>query len=388
MTRATLLVINSGSSSIKIALYENGTTLSPIYQGVLGGIGDRAHLRMADSHGEVLASRSLTPEQSRDHHSALEVLIRWLRDRDLLAVMAAVGHRVVHGGTQFREPAVLDNRVMAELEKLCPLAPLHQPHNLEAIRAFASLCPDLPQVACFDTAFHSSQPELATRYGLPRHYHDRGIRGYGFHGLSYEYIAGELIAAGDPGKAVVAHLGNGASLCAMEDGRSIATTMGFSTLPGPPMGTRCGSLDPGIVLYMLEELGMSAREISHCLYHESGLLGVSGLSNDMRELLASGSDSARQAVDLFCYRIRREVGSLAAALGGLDTLVFTGGIGEHAAPVRASVCAELGWLGISLDAAANDRDEPLISGPESRVRVRAMATDEELMIARHTLAVL
>jgi acetate kinase len=276
---------------------------------------------------------------------------------------------------------------MARLETFVLLAPLHQPHNLAGIRALAAVRPDLPQIACFDTAFHFVQPELARLFALPQVYRQEGIQRYGFHGLSYEYIAGALAdAMGTPatGRVVVAHLGNGASMCAMHDGRSVATTLGFTAVEGLPMGTRSGSLDPGVLIYLIERHGMGARDLTNLLYKQSGLLGLSGISNDMRELLASSDPNAKLAVDYFTYRIARELGSLTAALGGLDGLVFTGGIGEHAAVVREQVCARSAWLGIELDTAANVGDARRITRPDSRVAVWVLPTNEELVIARHT----
>jgi len=290
----------------------------------------------------------------------------------------------------YAAPVRIDAAVQARLAELIPLAPLHQPHNLAAVTAFTRLQPDLLQVACFDTAFHRSQPEYAQRYALPQRLTDAGIRRYGFHGLSYEYIARTLpgFAGALPRKTIVAHLGNGASLCALEEGRSVATTMGFTPLDGVPMGSRPGHLDPGVVLYLLKELGYSAAEIEELLYHHSGLLGVSGVSGDMRALLASDDQHARAAVDLFVYWVGREIGSLAAALGGVDALVFTGGIGEHAAVIRARVCAAAGWLGAVCDSAANDAARARIDAPGSRVALWVIPTDEEWMIAYHTRALI
>jgi acetate kinase len=280
-------------------------------------------------------------------------------------------------------PAVLD-----ELEKLVPLAPLHQPHNLRPIRIIARIRPDIPQVACFDTAFHRSAPEVAQAYALPSSITDRGVRRYGFHGLSYEYIASvlpQIAPAAAAGRTVVAHLGNGASMCAMVGGKSVASTMGFTAVDGLPMGTRCGSLDPGVILYLMDELGMDARAIEDLIYKRSGLLGVSGISSDMRALLASDDPGAHRAVDLFTYRLGRELGSLAAAAKGIDALVFTAGIGEHASAIRERVCRDAAWLGIELDPAANEAGGPRISAATSKVSVWAVPTNEELMIARHTI---
>jgi acetate kinase len=288
---------------------------------------------------------------------------------------------------EFSEPVKLDAGVVAKLEELIPLAPLHQPHNLAPIRLVAERLPQVPQVACFDTAFHRAQPELAQAFALPASITDRGVRRYGFHGLSYEYIASafpKLDGAAAAGRVIVAHLGNGASLCAMKAGRSVATTMGFTAVDGLPMGTRCGAIDPGVILYLMDEMKMDARAIEKLIYQQSGLLGVSGVSSDMRALLESRDPRARLAVDLFVYRIGREIGSLAAALGGLDALVFTAGIGEHAAAIRERVCRDAAWLGVQLDEAANTGGGPRISAAASRVSAWVAPTNEELMIARHT----
>jgi acetate kinase len=325
------------------------------------------------------------------HLQAMRKLGAWLRERLADDRLVAAGHRVVHGGVDYTAPVRVEPEVLARLEALCPLAPLHQPHNLAAIRAVAAVDPDLPQVACFDTAFHRGHPELADWYALPRRFYEEGIRRYGFHGLSYEYIASVLPEAAPEiagGPVVVAHLGSGASMCAMKAGRSIDSTMGFTALDGLPMGTRCGALDPGVVIHLIRACGMDADAIERMLYHECGLKGVSGISNDMRTLLASDDPRARHAIDLFVWRICREIGALAGVLGGLDGLVFTAGIGERSAEIRERVCARAAWLGIELDHAANRTGGPRISAPASRVAVYAIPTDEELMIARHTLAVL
>jgi acetate kinase len=293
----------------------------------------------------------------------------------------------VHGGAAYAQPVRLDHRLLAALERLVPLAPLHQPHNLAPIRLLLDRAPDLPQVACFDTSFHRTNPELAQRFALPAELHDAGVRRYGFHGLSYEYIASvlpALDARAAAGRTVVLHLGNGASMCALEAGRSVASTMGFTAVDGLPMGTRCGSLDPGVMLFLMDERGMDARAIETLIYHRSGLLGVSGLSSDMRTLLASDEPRARLAIDLYVYRIRRELGSLAAALGGLDALMFTAGIGENAPAIRSRVCRDAAWLGVELDPRANEQGGPRISAAGSRVSAWAIPTNEELMIARHT----
>jgi acetate kinase len=310
--------------------------------------------------------------------------LEYVADGELLAV----GHRVVHGGQYCSAPVLIDAKVLKDLEAVIPLAPLHQPHNLAAIRAFQEIMPNLPQVACFDTAFHRTQPDVAQRFALPRHFFDEGVRHYGFHGLSYEYITSVLPTV-EPSLAdariIVAHLGNGASLCAIHKGRSIATTMGFTPLDGLVMGTRCGSLDPGVLLYLMNQHNMYAQALEELLYHQSGLLGVSGISSDMRTLLTSDEPNAQEAIELFVYRIGREIGSLAAALGGLDALVFTGGIGEHSAVIRAKVCRQALWLGLELDELANETEVKQISTLNSKVSVWVVATDENLMIAQHTL---
>lgn len=372
-----LLTLNAGSSTLKFALFE-AVGLVRVAGGSVEGIGTgegRLHLGGRDER-----------VRSDDHAHALSHVLDWMHARGDDRYLFAAGHRVVHGGPRHTSPVRIDDRVCAELAKLIPLAPLHQPHNLAAITALRQLQPGLPQVACFDTAFHRTQPELAQRYALPRGLSDAGILRYGFHGISYEYIAEALprLAGAMPPRTIVAHLGNGASLCALAQGRSIATTMGFTPLDGVPMGTRPGHLDPGIVLYLLKELGQSAAEIEHTLYHESGLLGVSGISSDMRTLLASDDARAREAVDLFVYRVGREIGSLAAALGGLDALVFTAGIGEHAAPIRARICESAAWLGAVCDHEANTAGHARIDAKESRVSLWVIPTDEESMIARHT----
>ena len=386
-----VLVLNAGSSSIKYSVFvleKDG--LHEGYHGQVSGIGTAPRFVARDAVGFTLADEKLPSAEYGDHAACLARIGAWLREHADGFELIGVGHRVVHGGVDYAEPVRVDDVVMAKLEALVPLAPLHQPHNLAAIRAAAAGLPGVVQVACFDTAFHRTQPRLAQAYGLPAEYYDRGVRRYGFHGLSYEYIGARLpevapeIAAG---RVIVAHLGNGASMCALHGGRSVASTMGFTAVEGLPMGTRTGSLDPGVVLFLMER-GMSAAEIEELLYERSGLLGLSGISNDMRKLLASDAESARFAVDYFIYRIGREAGSLAAALGGLDALVFTAGIGENSAEVRARACAACAWLGVELDAAANAAGGPRISAPGSRVSAWVIPTNEELMIARHTLRLL
>lgn len=394
-----VLVVNAGSSSIKCSVYrviddphvEGGARAIHGAGGQIEGIGvaPRVEAHMAD--GRLIVDEQFPVAQVADHDAAFRllrlVLAVGLRDTP----PAAIGHRVVHGGAHFKDAVLIDDKVIEALDALTPLAPLHQPHNLAAIRAVRTAAPELPQVACFDTAFHADNGIMAQLFALPYHYYDDGIRRYGFHGLSYEYIARHLHTAAPDvarGRVVVAHLGNGASLCAMKDGKSVETTMGLTALDGLPMGTRCGALDAGAVLWMMAQ-GMGHDEIEKLLYHESGLKGLSGVSSDMRELLASESERAKLAIDFYTYRIAQEVGKLAVVLGGLDALVLTGGIGEHAAPIRAQVCERLAPLfGIALDTAANDAGKERVSARESRVPVFAIRTDEEGMIALHTARLL
>lgn len=386
--QGAILVVNAGSSSVKFTVYHatGAGQLDAGPHGQLEGIGARPHLSIHDARGAVLLDTESA--SVADHRSAIAKIREWLREQLSAAELAAVGHRIVHGGQQFAAPVRITPEVLTELEALVPLAPLHQPHNLVAIRAIAEATPELPQVACFDTAFHQTQPAVAQTYALPHELTESGIRRYGFHGLSYEFIASVLprvAPAIADARVVVAHLGNGASMCAMRGGRSVATTMGFTALDGLPMGTRPGAIDPGILLYLIDRHHMDARALEELLYHRCGLLGVSGLSSDMRALLASQEPRARHAVDLFVYRIGRELGSLAAALGGVDALVLTGGIGENAHEIRARVCADAAWLGIQLDAAANGCGGPCISTRASTVSAWVVPTDENRMIAQHTL---
>jgi acetate kinase len=344
-----------------------------------------------DRHGKTLGEKSWADGAAVGHDAALEYLITFLHAELGTQRLTGVGHRVVHGGLEFSRPVRVDTRVLSTLDKYVPLAPLHQPHNLASIRAVLRQAPELPQVACFDTAFHLAQPEIAQAFALPRSITDRGVRRYGFHGLSYEYIARALRthdAKAAAGRIVVLHLGNGSSMCAMVNGRSVASTMGFTAVDGLPMGTRSGSLDPGVILYLLDELKMDARAIEKLIYQQSGLLGVSGISSDMRSLLQSDAPGAKAAIDLYVYRIGRELGSLAAALGGLDAIVFTAGIGENSAALRERVCHEARWLGVGLDAAANAAGGPRVSSEMSNVSVWVIPTNEELMIAQHTQALL
>ena len=391
-TGDALLVINAGSSSIKFSLFGNAAAGPELWsRGQIEGL-YTAPSFVARNAQDVVVQRHDWGERTRlGHDGATDHLLEYVRGELGARRLAAVGHRVVHGGGEFAAPVRIDASVIASLERLIPLAPLHQPHNLAPIRIIAERAPDLAQIACFDTAFHRTQEAPAQAFALPPEITDRGVRRYGFHGLSYEYIAGALPRYQQQvGKcrAVVAHLGNGASMCAMCDGKSVATTMGFTALDGLVMGTRSGSLDPGVVLYLIDELKMDARSIEDLLYHRSGLLGVSGVSSDMRTLLESDDPRAKLAIDLFCYRIRRELGSLVAALEGLDALVFTAGIGEHAAPIRERVCRDAAWLGIDFDREANSAGGPRISRAGSRVSAWVIPTNEELMIARHARAVL
>jgi acetate kinase len=388
-----VLTINAGSSSLKFSLYRGGDDRQPslAIKGEIEGIGTEPHMTAEDAKGQELADRRWQDGRTMDHAAFFRELGDWLRAQQGDTTLIGVGHRVVHGGVEFTAPVRIDQAVMAKLDALCPLAPLHQPHNLAGIRAVAAAQADLPQVACFDTAFHRAHPELADWFALPRHFHDDGIRRYGFHGLSYEHIARTLPSVAPElaaGRIVVAHLGSGASMCAIRAGRSVDSTMGFTALDGLPMGTRCGALDPGVVLHLIRAYGMDADAIEAMLYHDCGLKGVSGISNDMRDLLASADPRAGQAVDLFVWHIARNLGALAAVLGGLDAFVFTAGIGERSPEIRQKVCARAVWLGIALDDAANRSGGPRISSAASKVAVFAIPTDEEQMIARHTLAVL
>ena len=383
-----ILVLNAGSSSIKFSLFpgEQRPTRHDLFcEGECAGLGDRVHFTAKDGAGAPLLDEYLN--QGATHEDALAALLHWIGDRFPQHRLIAAGHRVVHGGA-LKGPVLIDAEVIAELTRLVPLAPLHQPHHLAAIAALSKLHPTLPQVACFDTSFHHTQPEVAAAFALPRHLTDDGVRRYGFHGLSYEYIASvlpEIVGStGAEGRVVVAHLGSGASMCAMKQRKSVATTMGFTALDGLVMSRRCGSLDPGVVLYLMEEKGMTAAAISDLLYKSSGLLGVSGFSDDMKTLLASDKAHAAEAVDLSVYRICRELGSLAAALGGFDALVFTAGIGEHAPEIRRRVCEKAGWLGLEIDEAANAAGGPRITKDDSKTSAWMIRTDEDLMIARHT----
>lgn len=386
-----ILVINAGSSSIKFRIYamRDNEPMQGIH-GQIEGIYTAPSFVAANAQGERIGEKNWNQGTELGHHGALEYIGEFLRGRQEGHRLIAVGHRVVHGGMDFLQATLLTPEVIGKLEKLIPLAPLHQPHNLAPIRILAESRPDVPQVACFDTAFHRAQPEAAQSFALPAAITDRGVRRYGFHGLSYEYIASVLprfAPQAASSRAVVAHLGNGSSMCAIMNGKSMASTMGFTAVDGLPMGTRCGNLDPGVLLYMMDELKMDVRAIENTIYKQSGLLGVSGISSDMRALLSSDAPRARFAVELYTYRINRELGSLAAATQGIDALVFTAGIGEHAVPIRERVCREAAWLGLELDPLANQRGGPRISTESSKVSAWVIPTDEELMIARQTHAV-
>ncbi len=386
-----VLTLNVGSSSIKFALFEtDGASPRLVSRGAMEAIGTAPRFLARDARDAILEDRMLG-DQAATHEALFGTLLDWVDQHLGDDVLSAIGHRIVHGGPHRDRPALVTTALLTELDRLAPLAPLHQPHNLSPIHAVATARPGLPQVACFDTAFHHGMPAVATRFALPPNYAAEEVRRYGFHGLSYEYIARrlrELDPALAAGRVIVAHLGNGASLCAMRDGRSMDTTMGLTPLDGLVMGTRCGELDPGVILYLAQERGMDAKAIEDLLYHHSGLVGVSGIGSDMRTLLASGDPRAAEAVELFVFRLARQAGALASTLGGLDGLVFTAGIGEHAAEIRAQACDRLAWLGILVDPQANVRHADVISAPGSQVMVRVIPTDEEGMIARHVLEII
>jgi acetate kinase len=388
----TILVANAGSSSVKFQVFGIGQdgSLKRQIKGQIDGVGSRPRLRATGADGSVLIDRSYENEAVRDVAAALTTAGGWLRE-DMRIQPMAIGHRVVHGGPDYDRPVRVDQDILAKLERYVSLAPLHQPYNLAPIRSVLSRFPDIPQVACFDTAFHRGHGALADRYAIPEALYAEGVRRYGFHGLSYEYIASILpdvapdIASR---RVIVAHLGSGASMSALDNGRSVESSMGFTALDGLPMGTRPGQIDPGVVLYLISEKGMAPADVQNFFYRECGLKGLSGISNDMRELLTSDSPRAALAVDYFVYRASLFAGMLAAALQGVDALVFTAGVGENSAPVRRAITAKLGWLGVSIDADANEKHARLISRPESRVAVYVLPTDEELMIARHTWSLL
>ena len=387
----TILVVNAGSSSVKFQVFavDGDGRLSRQIKGQMDGIGSRPRLRATGANGETLAERAYPIEGVADIPAALQVAADWLRDEREVTPLA-VGHRVVHGGPDYDKPVLIDHSVVTRLERYSSLAPLHQPHNLAPIRTLLANFPSLPQVACFDTAFHRAHDDLADCYAIPRQLHEEGVRRYGFHGLSYEYIAKTLPKVApeiSTGRVIVAHLGSGASMCALYGGRSIESTMGFTALDGLPMGTRPGQIDPGVILYLITAKGMSPARIQDFLYRDCGLKGLSGVSNDMRELQASDNPNASFAVEYFVYRAALNAGMLAAALQGIDGFVFTAGIGENSESIRARIAERLGWLGIALDPAQNARNAPMISRPNT-TPVYVVPTDEELMIAQHTLALL
>jgi len=389
MAAELVLVLNAGSSSLKFGVYRAATGEEPVLQtrGQIDGIGSRPHFVAKDASGVKLADEALDAGV-RDGKQALESLVGWLASNFDRRQLAGVGHRVVHGGAHYARPVCLTLEVLGELQELAPLAPLHQPYNLNAIEAVFERLPDLPQVACFDTGFHRGHAEVVDLLPLPAELRAAGLQRYGFHGISYEYIASVLPSVAPEiasGRVLVAHLGSGASVCALRGGHSIDSTLGFTALDGLCMGTRPGALDPGVVLYLFQGLGLDAKEVENLLYRQCGLLGISGISNDMRVLLDSDAPEARLAVDYFIYRAAGQIGALAATLGGVDALVFTAGIGENSAEVRARVCQASAWLGIELDAEANTRGGPRISAANSRVSAWVIPTNEELMIARHTI---
>jgi len=383
-----IAVLNAGSSSLKFSVFvERGDDIELIARGQAEGLYTAPRFVARDSAGKLLDEKSWGEGTRLGHDGALDHLVAFLRAEFAEHHLVGIGHRVVHGGQEYTHPVRVDATVLAALEKLIPLAPLHQPHNLAPIRGLLERSPQLPQVACFDTAFHSGAPTVARAFALPRAITDRGVRRYGFHGLSYEYISHVLPQYDEHaarGRTVVLHLGNGSSMCAMAGGRSVASTMGFTAADGLPMGTRCGNLDPGVILYLMDELKMDARAIETLIYQQSGLLGMSGISSDMRTLEASDAPEAKAAVDVFIYRIGRELGSLAWALHGLDAIVFTAGIGENSHALRERVCRDMAWLGLELDAVANEGNGSRISTAGSRIAAWVIPTNEELMIARHT----
>jgi len=386
-----ILVVNAGSSSVKFQIFGiEGGALRRLIKGQLDGIAPRPRLSAKGSDNSSLVNKTYAPDEIADVPAAIATVASWLRESQNLNLLA-VGHRVVHGGPKYDRPVVIDEAVVASLEQYVSLAPLHQPNNLAPIRTLLKSRPELLQVACFDTAFHHGHSTVADHYAIPERFYAEGVRRYGFHGLSYEYVAQRLrgvaptVAAG---RVIVAHLGSGASMCALANGRSVESTMGFTALDGIPMGTRPGQIDPGVLLYLLSEKGMTPTAVQDLLYHDSGLKGLSGISNDMRDLQSSSDPRARLAIDYFVYRVGLNAGMLAAALGGLDAFVFAAGIGENSPMIRARIAEKLAWLGVVLDPAANTDGKTLISRPESLVVLLVVPTDEELMIAQHTLVLL
>lgn len=382
--KGSVLTLNAGSSSLKIALFVPGDE-DAIATGMAEPIGSDCVFTVKDASGALMAERRGEAMKGATHECVLRELLLVLQQAGLVQNLAAIGHRVVHGGTDFIAPIIVDNTALTQLAALEPFAPLHQPHNLAGIRAARLAFPDALQVACFDTAFHRNHPFVNDTFALPLALYDEGVRRYGFHGLSYEYVTQKLAAIRPElhaGRVIICHLGNGASACAIRNGQSMASTMGFSALDGLPMGTRCGQLDPGVMLYLLQQKKMDADAIADLLYKQSGLLGLSGLSNDMRVLEASEDPTAKAAIDYFVFRIRREIGGLAASLGGLDALIFCGGIGENSRLVRARVCDDMAWIGIAIDPQRNEANETILSAPLSPVEVMMIPTNEEIVIAR------
>jgi acetate kinase len=386
------LVLNAGSSSLKFCVFRQpgGKAWQIAARGQFEGIGTSPRLSVKDIQGEILADNSLDAAVS-DGHAAFDALASWLRSKWGGARVLGVGHRVVHGGVRYGRPVRLTRQILADLYDLVPLAPLHQPYNLAAIEAVFERLPDVEQVACFDTGFHSGQPTVSKLVPLPRTFRGSGLQRYGFHGLSYEYVASVLPDVAPRiarGRVIVAHLGSGASMCALKDGKSVDSSLGFTALDGLCMGTRPGALDPGVVLYLFQGLGLTAKQVETILYKESGLLGISGISNDMRDLLSRDDPDARLAVDYFVYRAAKEIGALTAVLGGIDGLVFTAGIGENSPVIRERICKASSWLGVELDAQSNATGGPQISTKQSKVSAWVIPTNEELMIARHTASLL
>jgi acetate kinase len=386
----TILTVNAGSSSLKFQIFETDgkLTLTRLLKGQVDGIGVRPRLRANSANKAALVDQSYTASEVPDVPSAIGVAGAWLRLRHDLNPIA-VGHRVVHGGPKYDQPILVDNKIVEELSRYIPLAPLHQPNNLAPISSLLNSNPEIPQVACFDTAFHRGHPAVADHFAIPERFYDEGVRRYGFHGLSYEFVASrlqELFPGSTKGRFIVAHLGSGASMCALSNGKSIESTMGFTALDGLPMGTRPGQIDPGVLLYLMTAHGMTAEAVQDFLYTECGLKGLSGISNDMRALEISDSPGAALAIDYFVHRVALNAGMLGAALGGLDGFVFTAGIGENSAPIRSRIAERLTWLGADFDPVANESQSTLISRPNSRIKLYVIPTDEELMIAKHTVA--
>jgi len=382
--KQSIAVINAGSSSVKFTVFS--ASLEPQLKGLVDGIGTNPHIKCKSGDDKVIKDEDLKDATT---HKDVTALILKIFDEQLgKGAIGAIGHRVVHGGKEYSEPMLVTKKVLGELEALTVLAPLHQPHNLAPIKNIMEASPSMPQVACFDTAFHRTHPEIADKLAIPRKFSDEGVQKYGFHGLSYEYIASQLSDYTPASKVVVCHLGNGASACAIKDGKSVDSTMGFTALDGLIMGTRCGSIDPGVLLYFMQEKNMTGKQIEKILYKESGLLGVSGISNDVRELLESKSKHAAEAIDLFCYRIVREVGALASVMGGMEALVFTAGIGENSSVIRQKVCEGLEWFGLEIDKKANKDNDVCINTFDSGVDVFVLPTNEERMIAKHVQKIL